>query len=517
MKSFEVEPIIYERAYGDELQPVDSTDRAFVAHKVYMASKPKGSPKLSVCVLAYHHLDQTKRCIESILRYIGDIDYELILVDNASEDDNATLDYFQSVPVARKKIIQVSKPMGRYYGAIFGSQLMFQYAAGDIYLMVMNDEIFTKNAIQNLIACLESSPDIGSATPMASNTWMLQNPGITYSSYDEIFEIGEKINHYDPRKWEERMIVTLIGTAFKREALLAFGYYDYSWSGDEGVSNRLRMSGYRNMFLGDTRICHDHITGQKKDNHGLHDQTDIGRRMKENRTAMLEKTLGGMDQFEDVLHFEKNLTNMLNDNLSQEQIPDILAVDVRCGQGLLDVRNRLRNFGIFSSHSTAFTTKFKYGRHLYSVADEVFCDRIEFIDDSLAGRGFDYIIVGEPINMYAEPIKVLERLLTYLKPKGQLLFKVRNTTDLQSLQKMFGQDKAVDPEMPVHISVYSVVDCLKLMGINNIDIKRMVTRLSPENEKLIITTITTLGMTQNVNETALDIITQEYFLHVIKD
>lgn len=161
MKSFEVEPIIYERAYGDELQPVDSTDRAFVAHKVYMASKPKGSPKLSVCVLAYHHLDQTKRCIESILRYIGDIDYELILVDNASEDDNATLDYFQSVPVARKKIIQVSKPMGRYYGAIFGSQLMFQYAAGDIYLMVMNDEIFTKNAIQNLIACLESSPDIG--------------------------------------------------------------------------------------------------------------------------------------------------------------------------------------------------------------------------------------------------------------------------------------------------------------------------------------------------------------------
>ena len=71
--------------------------------------------------------------------------------------------------------------------------------------------------------------------------------------------------------------------------------------------------------------------------------------------------------------------------------------------------------------------------------------------------------------------------------------------------------------MPVHISVYSVVDCLKLMGINNIDIKRMVTRLSPENEKLIITTITTLGMTQNVNETALDIITQEYFLHVIKD
>lgn len=58
---------------------------------------------------------------------------------------------------------------------------------------------------------------------------------------------------------------------------------------------------------------------------------------------------------------------------------------------------------------------------------------------------------------------------------------------------------------------------MKLMGINNIDIKRMVTRLSPENEKLIITTITTLGMTQNVNETALDIITQEYFLHVIKD
>ncbi len=515
MKSFEVEPIIYERAYDDELQPINSTNRTYVAHEVYMASKPKGAPKLSICVLAYHHLDQTKRCVDSILRYIDDVDYEMILVDNASNDDNATLDFFQSVPVSRKKIIQVAKPIGRYYGAIFGSQLMFHYASGDIFLMVMNDEIFTKNAIQNLIACLDSSPDIGSATPMASNTWMLQNPGIPYNSYEEIFEIGEKVNHHDPRKWEERMIVTLIGTAFKREALLSFGYYDYFWGGDECVSNRLRLSGYRNMFLGDTWICHDHITGEKKDNHGLHDQTDIGRMMKKNRTAMLEETLGGMDQFGDVLHFEKELTGMLAENLSSKENPDILAVDVRCGQGLLDVRNRLRNFGIFTTNSTAFTSKFKYVKHLDSVADEVFCDRIEFIDDSLAGRQFDYIIVGEPINMYMEPIKVLERLLSYLSPKGQMLFKIRNTTDLQALRKMFGQDHNVDPEMPVHISVYSVLDCLKLMGITNVNVVKVINQLPPETEQLLLSTIKSLGMTQNINETATDILTQDYLVHII--
>ncbi len=80
---------------------------------------------------------------------------------------------------------------------------------------------------------------------------------------------------------------------------------------------------------------------------------------------------------------------------------------------------------------------------------------------------------------------------------------------------MFGQDHNVDPEMPVHISVYSVLDCLKLMGITNVNVVKVINQLPPETEQLLLSTIKSLGMTQNINETATDILTQDYLVHII--
>ena len=41
--------------------------------------------EVSVIVLAYNQLEKTNRCVESILKYTNDVDYDLILIDNGSE------------------------------------------------------------------------------------------------------------------------------------------------------------------------------------------------------------------------------------------------------------------------------------------------------------------------------------------------------------------------------------------------------------------------------------------------
>lgn len=203
---YQVEPIIYRRAQKGQVPFVDTLDRNYLSHFLYEAGKREGTPKMSIGVLGYKHIEDTKRCVESVLRFVGDIDYELILMDNGSQDNNETLDYFQSVPTTRKKIIQVEEPLGPVYGCILGTRLMYEYADGDIFVLLGNDNIIAENTLQNMLACLESSPDIGMVTPMSCNSWYCQDPGLRYSNLDEMFTAAKEFNRCsDPasgrREW----------------------------------------------------------------------------------------------------------------------------------------------------------------------------------------------------------------------------------------------------------------------------------------------------------------------------
>ena len=144
---YQVEPIIYHRAQKGEVPFVDTLDGNYLSHLLYEAGKKRGVPKMSIGVLGYKHIEDTRRCVESVLRFVGDIDYELILVDNGSHDGDETLNYYQSVPTMKKKIIQVEDPLGTMYGAIFGTRLMYEYAEGDIFLMLGNDNIIAENTL----------------------------------------------------------------------------------------------------------------------------------------------------------------------------------------------------------------------------------------------------------------------------------------------------------------------------------------------------------------------------------
>ena len=50
---------------------------------------------VSIVIIGYNRLEKTKRCVESVIKYTADFNYELILIDNGSTDE--TTDYFQTV------------------------------------------------------------------------------------------------------------------------------------------------------------------------------------------------------------------------------------------------------------------------------------------------------------------------------------------------------------------------------------------------------------------------------------
>lgn len=516
---YEVKTIVFEREHPEQLEPVDSADPAYVSKSIFEYYKPKGAHKMSICVLGYKHIEQTKRCVESILRFVGDIDYELILLDNASEDNDETLNYFQSVPTTRKKIIQVKTPVGRYYGSVFGIQLLYQYATGDIFVQVMNDTILTENSLQNMLASLESDDSIGMVVPVSSNAWMLQNPMLKFSTYDEMFQVAKEFNQYDPRKWEERLLIAPPVSAYRREVLITTGYFDFI-----GVENtlciRVRAAGYKTILMGDTWICHDHDYSKKTDTHGWTEDNEKSKHMKSNLDSMTDIIFGGLKLFEDIMVFEKQLVDMLPENKSQSSTPRIFAVDVKSGQGLLDLKNKLRSFGVFETDSTAFTTQYKYHRFLDTTADRVICDRIDYLAEHLENNFYDYIIVGDPINMYKNPIHIMERLISHLSENGQMLFKVRNTSDFFTLRKLLGQSQSVDPDMPVHISYQSIIERIKQLGeqgtVQKISMNRNVYNADKETMQSLTSVLADFGASSNAKEAMTDIITKEYNFCILK-
>jgi len=90
----------------------------------------------SISILCCNRIDQTKKCLNSILNSKGDIRYELILTDNNSQDD--TYEYIQSFKEENdiKTIIIKHK---KNIGFIGGQKYAFKKANGRYFLMLNND------------------------------------------------------------------------------------------------------------------------------------------------------------------------------------------------------------------------------------------------------------------------------------------------------------------------------------------------------------------------------------------
>lgn len=505
---YQVEPVIYRRAQKGQVPFVDTIDGNYLSHLLYEAGKKEGTPKMSIGVLGYKHIEDTKRCVESVLRFVGDIDYELILIDNGSEDNNETLDYYQSVPTMRKKIVQVEEPLGPMYGSIFGTRLMYEYADGDIFVFLGNDNIIAENTLQNMIACLESSPDIGLVTPMSSNAYMLQDPGLQYSNFDEMFAVAKEFNRQsDPRKWQERLETATVATAIKREALIQAGFYGF-WTAESDLCHRIRKAGYKIFLLGDTWACHNHDYSTKKDSQAWLEKTEDSQKILEHLGQMGKAKTGGLTQFGDIMVLEQRLVSLLEKPEAEK--PKILAVNVTAGQPLLDVKNKLREYSIFDTESTAFSTDAKYYSFLSTAADQVYCDRIQFLSEDLEGQTFDVIILGQSINLFPNPELLMRSLLNLLNPNGQFLFKLKNSYDARMFQGILGNPLPAEDEKMIVLTLQDVRRMVEKYGVSHVKAQRLLGNYDNKTIETVASILTNSKAVDNVQTEVQNILTTEY-------
>jgi GT2 family glycosyltransferase len=433
-----------------------------------------GVPLCSIYIQGYNRLHKTRYAVECVLKYTTGIDYELILIDNGSSD--GTFEYFQSVPFENKRVIKVTKNIGS--GFPFGT--VRQIYSGKYLIGISNDVYVTRNWLSNLLKCMESEPNIGFVEPLSNNVSNLQEHDLGgWKDFDEMQEKAAAFNVSDPSKWEERMRLISLLFICSRYALDGIGTSDSAFVHDfseDDICIRLRRMGYKLVLCRDTWVCHDHDFRNMEDKDPAAFQASI-----ESGRAIYAEKYHGIDAWDDINNYEFQLLAQIDTWTMPRGEISALCVDVRCGTPVLEIRNRLKKRGSTDVASYAFTTQAKYYLDLQTVSGEVVCDRIDFIQSHYADGAFHSIVLGEPVNIYPEPITLLQRLYNFLKPGGLLLFKLRNTDDFRAFLRSSGLGNHSDGDLPSSMPPADVARCLELFGCKDISISAEFENLSEQD------------------------------------
>lgn len=413
-------------------------------------------PLVSVMVLAYNNLEKyTKTCVECILKYTTDIDYELILVDNGSIDE--TFEYFKTVKHPRKKIVRVTKNIGAACG---GYQGYLNYS-GKYLVTIANDIYVTKNWLSNMLKCAMSDERIGMINPCLDNVSNLQSVNLGYKDFDDMQKKAEKYNISDPKKWEERLRLITLGTLFKAECLDIVGFMDYGFFhdfSDDDITFRIRRAGYKTILCKDTFISHaGNITDKG---------AEFAKQSLMKGKQIFRDKYYGLDAWDDV-NYETAMMQYIEvrEEFDKDSSPKVIGIDVACGTPILEVKNKLRNKGIFNTKLSAFSTEAKYLVDLKTICDDrVELDRIDFLIEHYYGKKFDYIVIGKQINEYGDPYKVITQVLNLLNDNGQLLLKIRNAYDVITLAKIMGVTLNTSKRNLYHLHVTEFEEYLKTKG-----------------------------------------------------
>ncbi|KKQ34452.1 MAG: Glycosyltransferase, group 2 family protein [Microgenomates group bacterium GW2011_GWA2_37_6] len=216
------------------------------------------SPLVSIIIVNWNSKENLQECLSALLK-ISYENYEVILVDNGSEDDSVK---FVKSKYPTVKVIESDKNLG-FAG---GNNLGFEKARGKYILFLNNDTIVTKDFLRKLVDFMEKRNDVGIIQPKI----LFHRPGT--SLHHKINSIGSFLlrsgflyhldyGQKDKERKEPYRIFSAYGACFlARKSLLdKIGLFDdryFAYFEETDLCHRVWLSGLKVMILPDILIYH---------------------------------------------------------------------------------------------------------------------------------------------------------------------------------------------------------------------------------------------------------------------